>query len=137
MTDKKCFLDTNIWLYAFIRSDERDKTGTAKHLIQSSYIVTSSQVINELSVNLLKKTNLQEEKLTGIITSFYTRYDVIESSRDLLLRASILRGDYKLSYWDSLIVSAALQAEAVLLYTEDMHHGLVIGKSLRIVNPFK
>lgn len=136
MPDKRCFIDTNIWLYAFIRSNDH-KTSTAKSLIKSNKITTSSQVINELSVNLLKKTDLSEDDLTGIITSFYNRYQVVESSKEILLRASTLRGDYKFSYWDSLIVSAALQAEAKLLYTEDMHDGLLVAKTLRIINPFK
>jgi predicted nucleic acid-binding protein len=41
-----------------------------------------------------------------------------------------------LSYWDSLIVATALEADATLLYSEDMHHDLWINARLRIVNPF-
>lgn len=137
MPDRKCFIDTNIWLYAFIKSDDQHKTGTAKRVIEGHKIATSSQVINELCVNLLKKTELKEDAISGIIASFYNRYEVIEFSKDVLLRASTLRGDYNFSYWDSLIVSAALHAEAKQLYTEDMHNGLIVEKTLRIVNPFK
>ncbi len=136
MPDKKCFIDTNIWLYAFISSDDHRKTKTAKHLVEGRAIVTSSQVINELCVNLLKKANLREDEISGIIASFYNRYDVVEFSRDLLLQASNLRCDYNFSYWDSLIVSCALHAGARLLYSEDMHNGLVVDKSLEIINPF-
>ena len=136
MTDKKFFIDTNVWLYAFIRSDDHHKNATAKRLIKSHNIAISSQVINELCVNLLKKTDLREEGLAGIITSFYNRYNVIESSKDLLLNASTLRRDYRFSYWDSLIVSAALHAQAELLYTEDMHDGLMVRKTLRITQSF-
>jgi predicted nucleic acid-binding protein len=137
MPDKKCFIDTNIWLYAFISSDDHRKTEKAKHLVESRAIATSSQVINELCVNLLKKANLREDEISGIIASFYNRYDVVEFSRDILLQASTLRCDYNFSYWDSLIVSSALHAGARLLYSEDMHNGLVVDKSLEIINPFK
>jgi predicted nucleic acid-binding protein len=39
------------------------------------------------------------------------------------------------SYWDSLIIATALQANATKLYTEDLQHGQRIGK-LTIINPF-
>ena len=136
MPDKKCFIDTNIWLYAFIRSDDHRKTEMAKHLVEGRAIATSSQVINELCVNLLKKANLREDEISGIIASFYNRYDVVEFSRDILLKASTLRCGYNFSYWDSLIVSSALHIGARLLYSEDMHNGLVVDKSLKIINPF-
>lgn len=136
MSGSKCFIDTNVWLYAFIRSDNDERHDTAKSLIETAKIVTSFQVINELCVNLLKKTNLKEPDISGIISSFYNRYEVIESSQFLLQRATDLRSHYNFSYWDSLIVAAALISEAKTLYTEDMHNGLVIDKTLTIVNPF-
>lgn len=137
MPDKKCFIDTNIWLYAFISSDDHRKTETAKHLVEGRIIATSSQVINEMCVNLLKKAHLREDEISGIIASFYSRYEVVEFSKNILLHASALRCDYNFSYWDSLIVSSALHIGARLLYSEDMHNGLVVEKTLEIVNPFK
>jgi len=41
-----------------------------------------------------------------------------------------------LSFWDSLIVAAALLGEATILYSEDMQTGLAIHDQLTIVNPF-
>jgi predicted nucleic acid-binding protein len=106
-------------------------------LIETTKIATSFQVINELCVNLLKKTNLREPDISGIISSFYNRYEVIESGQILLQRATDLRSKFTFSYWDSLIVAAALMSEAKILYSEDMHDGLVVDKALKIVNPFK
>jgi predicted nucleic acid-binding protein len=48
-----------------------------------------------------------------------------------------LREQYAFSFWDSLIVSSALHAEAAVLYSEDMQDGLVVEKRVRIINPFK
>jgi predicted nucleic acid-binding protein len=137
MHGSRCFIDTNVWLYAFIRSDDSAKRTAAKRLVETARIAVSFQVINELCVNLLKKTDLKEPDITGIISSFYNRYEVIESSQALLERASNLRCASNFSYWDSLIVAAALMSDAKVLYTEDMHDGLIVDRTLKIVNPFK
>ena len=42
-----------------------------------------------------------------------------------------------LSVYDSMIVASALLAGCTVLYSEDMQHGLVVDKQLRVVNPFK
>ena len=60
-----CFIDTNIWLYAFIETQnksEKRKRSLAKKTIQSNEIVISDQVINETCVNLLKKLTNQNKK---------------------------------------------------------------------------
>jgi predicted nucleic acid-binding protein len=137
MSDKKSFIDTNIWLYAFILSDDNHKTEAAKQLIEGSTIAVSSQVINELCANLLKKTSMCEKDISNIIASFYHRYEVVQFSKNILLHASKLRQESKFSFWDSLIVASALNADAKFLYSEDMHDGLVVEKKLEIVNPFK
>jgi predicted nucleic acid-binding protein len=43
---------------------------------------------------------------------------------------------YKFSFYDSVIVAAALIVGAKVLYSEDLQHGQVIDRQLRIVNPF-
>jgi predicted nucleic acid-binding protein len=65
-----CFVDTNIWLYAFIQVQDRDKTATAKAIIQSNKIVISSQVISEVCVNLIKKAAFDEASIRELIQSF-------------------------------------------------------------------
>ena len=42
---------------------------------------------------------------------------------------------YSLSYWDSMIVAAALEASCTVLYSEDMQNGLLVDQRLRIMNP--
>jgi len=41
----------------------------------------------------------------------------------------------QLSFWDALIVQAAIEGHASTLYSEDMQHGQMFN-SLRVVNPF-
>ena len=135
-TAAPCFIDTNIWLYAFIVSSDPQKSAAAQAVIRSEpHVVVSTQVINEIVVNLLKKAAFAEDDLRKLITSFYSRYQVIELDRMSLLYASELREAHHLSFWDSLIVASALVAGASKLYSEDMHDGLVVEGRLTIINP--
>jgi len=131
-----CFIDTNVWLYAFIPSQNPNKSAKAKAIIQQSDIIISSQVINEICINLIKKAQFDEPSIRQLIISFYNRYNVVVIDSSTLLKASELRENLSLSYWDSLIVSSALLGGAEILYTEDMSDGQVIEGSLTIINPF-
>jgi len=71
------FLDSNIWLYAFTETPDKEhkrKRRIAKKTIQKSDVIISSQVINETCVNLIKKTDLSEEEIRSLILSFYSKY---------------------------------------------------------------
>jgi len=132
------FLDTNIWLYAFLETE----AGTNKQLIASSLIekegiVVSTQVINEVCVNLINKGLLAETEIQQLVQDFYEGCRVIEFNREILIDASGMRQRYNLSFWDSLIVACALAAGVDRLYSEDMQNGLIVSKYLRIVNPFE
>ena len=135
---ESCFLDTNIWLYAFTVGDDPKKTVRAKTLIETqSTVFVSTQVINEVCINLVKKARFSEKQVQQLIESFYAKYVVSEFSKPLLLRASALREHHALSFWDSLIVASALAINTPVLYSEDMQDGLTIENRLRIMNPFK
>ena len=53
----------------------------------------------------------------------------------LILTASQLEEQHKLSFWDALVVEAARRAGATRLATEDLKGGRLIG-GVRIENPF-
>jgi predicted nucleic acid-binding protein len=131
-----CFVDTNIWLYAFIEGEDSHKQARAKTIIQDNEVILSTQVVNEVCVNLLKKTQLTEPDIQALIGSFYSHYTVVELDQGILTKASALREQYHFSYWDSLIVASALAARCALLYTEDMQHGLQVENRLILQNPF-
>lgn len=135
-TAKRSFVDTNIWLYAFIETDNDQKRITAKSIVSRSEVVVSTQVINETCVNLLKKALLSEPSIRRLVDAFYAKYTVTSIDHNTLLTASDLREKYSLSYWDSLIVANALCADCEALYTEDIQDGLVVEGKLVIVNPF-
>jgi predicted nucleic acid-binding protein len=133
-----CFVDTNIWLYALIAGQDTDKSARAGELLRenAASLVISSQVINEICVNLLKKAHLAESNVEQLIRSFYHKYPVVLLDEAVQITASQLREKLSLSFWDSLIVAAALHSGATILYTEDMQPGQAIYERLTIHNPF-
>lgn len=135
---ERCFVDSNIWLFAFIAGQDTSKSQIAQNLLRDKQddIIISSQVVNEVCVNLIRKAGMEETAVQQLTHSFYRQYDVLGLTEPLLLTASDLRQHYSLSYWDSLIVAAALSAGATTLYSEDMQNGHTIENTLVITNPF-
>jgi len=145
MKEDRVFVDTNIWIYGLTESKlEADKKKREISLLlleellkQQVQICISIQVVNECHWNLVKKFELPDEKVMRLIQE-----NVIEITNvvsvDLItyMKANILRTQYNLSFWDSLIVASALENNCSILYTEDMKNGQVIEGKLKIVNPF-
>ena len=134
----KVFVDTNIWLYSLIQrveADDRHQQAT-DFLLQLASPVVNSQVIREICSNLIKKVNMPEEQLRVLIHGWYQDCEVITSNAAQHLLASRLRKSYSFSYWDSLIVAAAIDAGCTSLFSEDMQHGQTIEDCLTIINPF-
>jgi len=129
------FLDSNIFLYAFSTKD-LTKQKTASLLVLKPLTI-STQVINEVSNNLLKKLQFSNDDIAVFVEDCYSRYSIIGFTKNIFTKASELREKYNFSYYDSLIVSSALLSHCTILYSEDMHHGLVVENHLTIVNPFK
>ena len=138
-SDPFVFIDSNIWLYAFRRKADPIKTPVAQKLIDDheSSLVMSSQVIVEVSSNMLRKYSYDEQTVYEFIRESYRRYNVINIDEEILVRASQIRQEHLFSYWDSIIASAALTSGATILYSEDMDTGLVLADQLTIVNPFE
>ena len=60
---------------------------------------------------------------------------VIDQTISLIVSGTAIHRQYSLSFWDSLILAAAIEASAEVLYSEDMDSGQEIG-GVKIVNPF-
>lgn len=133
------FVDTNIWLYALVepqRAPESDKQRRAALFVAGlTRPVISSQVVRELCRNLLKKSAIAEADLQRLIRDWYPSCDLHASSEEQHLLASQLRETASFSFWDSLIVAAALDAGCSTLYSEDMQHGQIVDGRLTIFNP--
>jgi predicted nucleic acid-binding protein len=131
-----CFIDTNIWFYSFVEQDDPVKSQKARALIRALKPAVSTQVINEVCANLLRKAHSSEDEIAEIVDSFYADYVVVPIAQPVLLSASKLRKRYSFAYWGSLIIASALGAGCGTLYSEDMQHGLIVNRRLKILNPF-
>jgi predicted nucleic acid-binding protein len=68
---ERYFVDTNIWLYSFIETQDREKTSIARSIVQQKLITVSTQIINEICINLIKKIQFPEQDILELIESFY------------------------------------------------------------------
>ena len=124
-----CFIDTNIFLYAFSDKD-LTKQLIAKEIVLQSFKI-STQVINESCSNFIKKLSFDENMIKAFIDSAYDRYEIINFSKTVFLTGAMTRSKYKYSYYDSLIIATALESKCNILYSEDMHHGQIIENNLK------
>ena len=131
-------VDTNLWFYALAHpaTSDLDKHRTAQNLIRTlNQPVITPQIINEVSVNLLRKRQWTEQELRQLIGELRVRCRLFLPSEDWCEQASVLRERYGFSFWDSLVVASAQAGGCDILFSEDMQQGLRIA-SLEIINPF-
>jgi predicted nucleic acid-binding protein len=139
MSDKY-FVDTNILMYA------HDATSGPKHdraraLVEELWHtrsgVVSTQVLQELAVNLRRKTGQTlSAKATRDIVTDYLSWHVVINGGDSILEALEIEERYQISFWDALVIQAARVSGAEVLYSEDLSDGQMYG-SVRVVNPLK
>ena len=133
------FIDSNIWLYALVLAG--DAAADQKHqrardlLSRVDKPAINSQVVREVCSNLVKKARIGEAEVQRVIQDWYLTCELHPSNEQQHLLASRLREAASFSFWDSLIVAAALDAGCATLYSEDMQHGQVVDGRLTIVNP--
>ncbi len=131
----KVFLDTNIWVYLY-SNDKKSKTAT--DIIEKFYddIFISTQNLNELYAVLTKKKITSNETASEIINDLTDNFDLVLIEKNTILQAIKLQEKYKLQYFDSLLLSSALENDCTIFYSEDMQHKLMIENRLKIINPF-
>jgi predicted nucleic acid-binding protein len=69
--------------------------------------------------------------------ALFALYRIQGIGQTTIEKALHLAQTYQYSYWDSLIIAAALEANCAILYSEDMQHGQIFNNQLTIVNPFR
>lgn len=136
----RLFLDTNVFIYSFDQShpDKRLRaSGLISDALSTECGVCSSQVVQEFTNVALRRfatpmTAAQcRSYLDTVLLPLCRHYPSPETYHDALA----LHERYSLSWYDSLIVAAAMALECDKLCSEDLQDGLEIGK-LTISNPF-
>lgn len=134
-------LDTNLLIYAIDPSDPR-KQGIAQGWIatamESGSGVVSYQVVQEWFNVVLRKAAapLHPEEAKSLYRLWIEPLWQVQSSRELLETAIDLHRFDSISWWDSLILSAAIQGGCQRLLTEDLQHGRRI-RGVQIHDPFR
>ena len=134
----KPFFDTSILIYA-IHEGQGAKYEVADELVQR-YLVDGGGII---SVQVLREFYSVSQRLANPLSGgqaqrmveYFSTFDTLSEDASMVLGAVRRTREFSLSFWDALIVEAALKGGADRLLTEDLQHGQEIG-GLRIENPF-
>ncbi len=133
------FVDANVFVYLF-DADDPTRQDIARSLIdrlaKEATIVVSTQVLQEFYVSVTRKL---AEPLPSQHAMEATRglsaYRVVQLDPSMIFAAIALHEKEKTSFWDALIVRAALESGCELLMSEDMQHGRRF-EDLKVDNPF-
>ena len=134
MAAAKIFIDSNVLLY--LLSADSMKADTAEAILRTGGLI-SVQVLNEIANVALRKLDMSWAEINQFLAPVRSLYTVQSLTVETHDRGREVAERYGLSVYDSMIVSAALLAGCTTLYSEDMQHGLLVDKQLRIANPFK
>ncbi len=137
MSDK-AFFDTNVLIYAF--GGRKQSTPDARIDLAREIVilggVVSVQVLNEFVQVCRRKADLSWDR---ILVSLKAINDLCGRAIPITMETHELAVDisrrHGFQIYDSLILSAAIQAGCTTVYTEDMQHGQVV-EGVRIENPF-
>jgi predicted nucleic acid-binding protein len=134
------FLDTNIFAYSF-DSSASAKQERARDLIlrgiTTRKAVVSYQVVQEFFNLALRKFSrpMNVAEAEQYLLTVFQPLLAVQSSHTLFSQALRLEDKHRLSWYDALIVAAAVEGQCSILYSEDMHDGHRFG-DLQIKNPF-
>lgn len=132
----KTFIDSNVAIYVY-SEDEAEKKGLAESLLRGGARPwISTQVLSELANVLRRKFKLDYPDIAAAVAEVRAACDVHVVTPETIALALQLGTRYGHSYYDSLILAAALECGADSLVSEDMQHGLMIESRLTLKNPF-
>ena len=134
------FCDTNVLFYA---NDETSgaKYEAARRLVQSLGAagdgVASIQVLQELFVGLTRKLrpSVPHAVARQVVIDLVHGWRVYEPTAADVLLAIDNAATWQISYWDAMLLTAANQAGATTLWSEDLNHGQTYG-AVTVRNPF-
>ncbi len=135
----KCFVDTNILVYAR-DSSEPEKQARAEQWLAQLWVRElgriSAQVLNEYYVTVTQKLQpgLTKEQARTDLRALAV-WQPLEISTMLIESSWDIQDQYGYSWWDTLVISSALFLDCTYLLSEDMQHEQQIA-NLTIINPF-
>jgi predicted nucleic acid-binding protein len=134
MSDK-AFIDTNIFVY-IQRTDNPQKKLISEQAAAYFDCVVSTQVLNELCNIFTKKYPVPVQNIKELLKRIHDYCELVTVTGDFASVALDYHHKFSISYFDALMVVAALKSGSKYLVTEDMQDGLVIDGTLTILNIF-
>lgn len=134
----RSLLDTNVLVYADAADQPVRQAQAialiARHLRDGSGVL-STQVLQEFVNVALRKLRLPPDLIRERL-AFYKRFEMVPASPDLIRAALDLHVLHRLSYYDALIVQAAVDSGCQQVLSEDLQDGFRY-RGARVVNPFR
>jgi predicted nucleic acid-binding protein len=127
------FFDTSILLYLLSR--DSDKADRVEQLLEEGGTI-SVQVLNEFAAVALRKIKLPLSDVREILETIRAVCKAEPVTLETHEQGLAIHERYAFSLYDSMMVSAALLANAKVFYSEDLQDGQLIDDRLRVVNPF-
>ncbi|NQZ76905.1 MAG: PIN domain-containing protein [Ekhidna sp.] len=132
----KFFVDTNVLVYLFDNNESQKQSKCTQLLADGKKtFVWSTQVIQEFYQTMTKKMG-QDPLIVKETLAIFNHFELVVNNYEIIKEAIDVQVLNKLSFWDSLIVSAAKSAKCTKLISEDLHHQQQIG-NLMILSPFE
>ena len=128
------FIDTNVLLY--LLSGDTAKADCADRVVQAGGTI-SVQVLNEFAAVASRKLRMSNSEICEVLAAVRAGCHVVPLTEETHILGMQISKQYRLSIYDAMIVATALEAGCKTLWSEDMHHGLVIEKRLVVQNPFR
>jgi predicted nucleic acid-binding protein len=137
MSDKT-FVDTNVLIYAH-DVDAKSKHEAAKSVLRELWGerngALSPQVLQEFYVNVTRKIpHPISRQAARLVVSSYVIW-CIDTTPAEISTAFRMEDEYRIGFWDALIVASALKSGAKRILSEDLNAGQTIA-GIRIENPF-
>jgi len=134
MSAVDAFFDTSVLLYPL--STDAGKADRVEALLAERGTI-SVQVLNEFAAVAIRKLKMPLPEVREVLDTIRAVCDVEPVTIGTHDRALAIVERYGFSLYDSLLVAAALIAGSKVLYSEDLQHGQLIERHLRVVNPFR
>jgi len=128
-------IDTNILIYAETSDDLKKHEKTAEFFANYENLSLSIQNLTEFSSNMIKKTNLSSTDINNIVQNYIDVYPIVFFSESTIQEANRISRDYKLHFFDSLLVATMSENNIKKIVTENVKDFKKV-PWLEIIKPF-
>jgi predicted nucleic acid-binding protein len=133
MSGADAFFDTSVLLY--LLSQDAAKADRVEALLAERGSI-SVQGLNEFAAVAIRKLRMPLPEVREVLDTIRAVCDVVPVTVETHDQALAIVERYGFSLYDALLIAAALIAGSQRLYSEDLQHGQLIDRQLRVINPF-